>query len=81
MGLWAVPAGVCLFAVARAAAKSTHPVGAILGSALLGMAALGLVNLTGRATGVVLPLNGFTAFVGVVLGAPGVVCLLLLGLL
>lgn len=77
--LW-LAAGVCLLAVARTAAKSAHPARAILGSALLGMAALALVNLTGRTTGVTLPLNGLTAFVSVVLGAPGVVCLLLLGL-
>lgn len=38
------------------------------------------VNLTGLMTGVVLPVNLFTALVTLVLGAPGVVGLLVLQL-
>ena len=46
----------------------------------MGCAALGAMNLTGLVTGVVLPLNLFTLFVTTVLGAPGVVSLLVLQL-
>ena len=55
-------------------------VGTALSSAAMGCAALGAVNLTGLVTGVVLPLNLFTLFVTTVLGAPGVVSLLVLQL-
>ena len=78
-GWWAL-AGVCLFAVSRAAAGQKHPVTALLANAVLGVAALGLVDLAAEFTLVNLPLNWFTAFVSVVLGAPGVVLLLLANL-
>ena len=56
----------------------------ILGAAALsaagGLAALGAVNLTGRLTGVALPLNLFSLLVCCLLGAPGVITMLLLRL-
>ena len=79
-GVWLALAAVCLLAVSRAAAASSHPGRAALGGAVLGVAALGLVNLTAAFTGVSLPFNWFTAFTSVVLGAPGVVSLLVLGM-
>lgn len=54
--------------------------GTAAASAAMGAAALGAVNLTGLVTGVVLPVNLFTALVTLVLGAPGVVSLLVLQL-
>lgn len=55
-------------------------VGTAAASAAMGAAALGAVNLTGLVTGVVLPVNLFTALVTLVLGAPGVVSMLVLQL-
>ena len=45
------------------------------------MGALGAVNLLAPVTGVSLALNWATSFMAVVLGAPGVITLLLLDLL
>lgn len=55
-------------------------VGTALSSAAMGLAAMGAVNLTGLVTGVVLPWNLFTLLVSIVLGAPGVVSMLVLQL-
>ncbi len=77
---WWAAAGGCLLAVSRAAAGQKHPVGMLLANAVLGVAALGLIDLAAEYTGVSLALNWFTAFVSVVLGAPGVVALLALNL-
>lgn len=55
-------------------------VGTAAASAAMGAAALGAVNLTGLATGVALPVNLFTVLVTLVLGAPGVVGMLVLRL-
>lgn len=63
------------------ASRSKHPVLRALGSAVCGAAALGAVNLLAGYTGVSIALNYATAFVAVVLGAPGVVTLLILRLL
>ena len=52
-----------------------------LGSAVCGAASLGAVNLLAGYTGVSIALNYATAFVAVVLGAPGVVTMLLLRVL
>lgn len=71
---------VCLITVARSAAHQKHAVRAVLGSALCGLSALALLNLLAPYTGVSLPLNYGTGFVGAVLGAPGVILLLLLNL-
>ena len=60
--------------------RMRRAVGTALASAAIGIAAMGAVNLTGIVTGVVLPWNLFTLLVCVVLGAPGVVSLLILQL-
>lgn len=49
-------------------------------AAAMGLAAMGTVNLTGLVTGVTLPWNLFTLLVCLVLGAPGVVSMLILQL-
>ena len=58
--------------------KSNHPFRRALFSAGCGIVALGAVNLFANYTGVSIALNWGTAFVSVVLGAPGVISLLLL---
>lgn len=60
--------------------RMRRAVGTALASAAIGIATMGAVNLTGIVTGVVLPWNLFTLLVCVVLGAPGVVSLLILQL-
>lgn len=60
--------------------RARRAVGAAAASAAMGAAAMGAVNLTGLVTGVVLPVNLFTALVTLVLGAPGVVAMLVLQL-
>ena len=69
---------LCTLGVVYAASKSKRPVRRALGSAVCGAAALGAVNLMAGYTGISIALNYATAFVAVVLGAPGVVTLLLL---
>ena len=64
--------------VVLAASKAKRP---LLGSAVCGAASLGAVNLLAGYTGVSIALNYATAFVAVVLGAPGVVTMLLLRVL
>lgn len=76
---WALGAG-SLLAVSRAASAQKHPVRALLANAVLGIAALSLIDLAAEYTQVTLPLNWFSAFVSVVLGAPGVLLLLLVRL-
>ena len=66
--------------VVLAASKAKRPLRA-LGSAVCGAASLGAVNLLAGYTGVSIALNYATAFVAVVLGAPGVVTMLLLRVL
>lgn len=60
--------------------RARRAVGTAAASAAMGAAAMGAVNLTGLVTGVVLPVNLFTALVTLVLGAPGVVAMLVLQL-
>ena len=80
MGL-ALGAVVLLVAVGLAAGRSRKPVRMAFSAALTGMGALGAVNLLAPLTGVSLALNWATSFMAVVLGAPGVITLLLLDLL
>ena len=75
---WLAAAVLVLAAVGLAAARHPRPVGAALGSAAAGVAAFGAVNVLAPFTGVGLALNWFTSFMAVALGAPGVVCLLVL---
>ena len=71
-------AGVCVLIMARSAAHQRHPLRAVFGCTACGLAALALVNLLAPYTGVDIALNRFTAFVGAVLGLPGVILLLVL---
>ena len=50
----------------------------LLGSAAVGAVSFFAANLLGEALGVHIPLNGFTAAVFLLSGAPGVICLHLL---
>ena len=67
--------------VVLAASKAKRPLLRALGSAVCGAASLGAVNLLAGYTGVSIAPNYATAFVAVVLGAPGVVTMLLLRVL
>ena len=78
--VWAAAAAV-LLAVGLAAARHRRPAGAAPSSAVAGVAALGAVNMLAPFTGVGLALNWFTSFAAVVLGAPGVICLLAMRLM
>ena len=78
--VWAAAAAV-LLAVGLAAARHRRPAGAALSSAVAGVAALGAVNMLAPFTGVGLALNWFTSFAAVVLGEPGVICLLAMRLI
>ncbi|WP_367924882.1 pro-sigmaK processing inhibitor BofA family protein [uncultured Ruthenibacterium sp.] len=69
---------VCIAGVAAVLSKTKHPFFSALKSAFCGAAALGAVNLMAGFTGVTIALNYATSFVAIVLGAPGVVLLLLM---
>ena len=60
--------------------RMRRAVGTAVSSAAMGVAAMGAVNLTGLLTGVMLPWNLFTLLVCTILGAPGVVAMLVLQL-
>lgn len=77
---WAFGA-VCLLLVLRCAARQRHPVLAVLAGAVCGLEVLAVIALLEPVSGIVLPLNRYTAFVAAVLGVPGVVLLLLLQLI
>ena len=77
-GAWAVLAAVGLVCVAWAASRQNHPAARVLAGAFCGLGALGAVNLLGSYTGVTLALNYAAAYASVVLGAPGVITLLVL---
>lgn len=78
---WWLAAAAVLLVVSRAAAQGGHPLRQTMISAACGAGALGAVNLLAPVTGVSIALNWTTAFMAVVLGAPGVITLLLLRLL
>ncbi len=60
--------------------RARRAVGTAAVSASGGLAALAVVNLTGLITGVTLPLNLFSVLVCLILGAPGIISLLVLQL-
>ena len=60
--------------------RMRRALGTAAASAVMGFTAMGAVNLTGLVTGVTLPWNLFTLLVCTVLGAPGVVSMLVLQL-
>lgn len=80
-GLLAAAGLLALLATGAASARSAHPLRRALTGAVCGVGALGAVNALAPFTGVALALNHLTAFAAVVLGAPGVLLLLLLRLL
>ena len=77
--LWAV-AALALLLVSWAAARTKCPLKQVLISAVTGTGALALAALLAPITGLTICLNTFTSFFAVVLGVPGVVCLLVLRL-
>lgn len=72
---------VSLLGTAGAASRSSRWLSKAISSSVCGVACLGVLALLAPYSGIVLALNWFTAFVAVVLGAPGVVTLLLLRVL
>lgn len=72
---------VSLLGTAGAASRCQNWLSRALGSSVCGVACLGLLALLAPYSGIVLALNWFTAFVAVVLGAPGVITLLVLRVL
>ena len=72
---------VSLLGTAGAASRCKNWFSRALGSSVCGVACLGLLALLAPYSGIVLALNWFTAFVAVVLGAPGVITLLVLQVL
>ena len=80
--IWLIFAGIfCALLVLHVAAGSKKPFRRALGSALNGLVALVLVNLTGGFTGVTLPVSLLSLGVSAGLGIPGVTMLLLLNLI
>ena len=79
--LWIVPAAVVAAAVIYSFTKARHPVFTAFRSALCGVSALMLVNITAKATGCYIAVNCFTAFVATFLSLPGVVGMLLLNII
>lgn len=77
----ALLAAAVLVLMGVVAGKHKKPLRASLTSALAGIGALGAINMLAPFTGVALALNWFTSFMAVVLGAPGVVTLLLLNVI
>lgn len=79
-------AGIVLIAITCLAVlifaiMSRKPIRYVLLSSILGIAALALVELTKRFTGVHIPVNEWTAGTSAVLGVPGVCALLALKLI
>lgn len=72
---------LCLAGVLAALAKTRHPFLRAGASALCGVGALAAIDLLSGLTGVAIALNYATSFVAIVLGAPGIVMLLLMKLL
>lgn len=77
IGLWAVAAGVTL-AVFVALVRGGQPLRRAVSSGLQGFGALLMVDVAGMFTGVSLGINWLTAGCCAVLGAPGVIALLVL---
>lgn len=79
--VWWVLGALILLTAALALARSPRPLRRALTGAVCGVGALGAVNALAPFTGVAIALNHITAFAAVVLGAPGVITMLLLRLL
>lgn len=77
---WGFLGGICLWLVCRGAGRMLHPIRALLTSALCGLGALSAVNALGGYTGILLPVSPASCLISGILGAPGVILLLLLNL-
>ena len=75
-----ISAAIMSIAVVYLLSKTKKPFVTACKSALSGICALMLVNLTGMYTGCYITVNYITAFVATVLSLPGVVALVLLNL-
>lgn len=78
--LWCLGGGIAVI-VLTTAVRSGRPLRSLLGSGVQGLCALGLVNLLGAFTKVSLGVGWLSAGAGVLMGVPGIVCLLLLKVL
>ena len=74
-------AAISLIAALAVLKKAKHPFRTAASQATLGLGAFAAVNLLAGYTGVTISLNYFTTFVAVVLGAPGVICMLVVRIL
>ncbi len=77
-GLVLVLGIICVIAICIALKKTKKPLKEAFFNAACGVASLGAVNLLALQTGISISINYFTAFVVVVLGAPGTISLLIL---
>ena len=77
----AAVASVAAAAVIYAIGKTKHPLRTALKSAMGGIAALLLVNLTAKATGCYIAINYLTVAAATVLSLPGVIGMLLLNII
>lgn len=74
----AILAAAVLVLMGYMAGKHKKPIRTSCAAAVAGVGALGAVNMLAPFTGIGLSLNWFTSFMAVVLGAPGVITMLLL---
>ena len=74
-------AAIIITAVASAFSRGAHPWISAARSAITGLAALFLINLTSGATGCYIAVNSRTVFISTVLSLPGVFALLVMKIL
>lgn len=79
--LWLIPAAISAAIMIYTFTKAKHPVITAIKSAVCGISALMLVNITSAATGCYIAVNYFTAFVVTFLSLPGVVGMLILNII
>ncbi len=79
--LWFVPAAIVAAVMIYSFTKAKHPVFTAIKSALCGISALMLVNITATATGCYIAVNYLTAFVATFLSLPGVIGMLILNII
>lgn len=72
---------VSLVITAVGASKSKNAVSKALSSSVCGIGMLGVLALLAPFSGITISLNWFTSFIAVVLGAPGVITMLVLRVL
>lgn len=79
--LWLVPAVLTAAIIIYTFTKAKHPVITAVKSAMCGVSALILVNITSAATGCYIAVNFFTVFVVTFLSLPGVIGLIILNII